>query len=209
MLHTILPDLKSRTSRAVVGITGRVAVGKSTFADRLAEVVSQSGCTTDVLNTDGYIYPTAELVIKNLLQCKGRFITHDVPWLLRDITTWRESGTSQVPIYNHARYDRLDITKKLLPTDILIVEGLLVAHPDIRHELDYLLFLETDPPELAYQWFLKRSLAIFPNQRERLENGWRNINEITYAAETILVRDFATSIVILDEKHEICQIIQP
>ena len=191
-----------------IGITGRVAVGKSTFARTLSDELAAGGCTATVLNTDGYIYPTAQLEAMDLMSKKGRFQTHDVPGFMADIETWKRGDVASVPVYDHGVYDRLPDPATLHPSNILIIEGLLVAHPDVTNALDYRIFLDVTDTAHVYGWFLERCLRLFPGQHQRIEDAWVNINEKTYADETSHAVHKADAVVVFDRSHGIWQITQ-
>ncbi len=78
VLTPLVDRITALSSPALIGITGRVAVGKSTFALNLAAALMAAGRSATVLNTDGYIYPTAQLEAWDLMSKKGRFQTHDL-----------------------------------------------------------------------------------------------------------------------------------
>jgi type I pantothenate kinase len=208
VLTPLIDHIKGLPIPAMIGITGRVAVGKSTFARTLSDVLADAGCTATVLNTDGYIYPTAELEASDLMSKKGRFQTHDVPSFMSDIELWKRGEVVSIPLYDHGVYDRLPDPATLRPSDILIVEGLLVAHPEVTDALDYRIFLDVTDTAHVYGWFLERCLRLFPGQHQRIEDAWVNINEKTYADETSHAVHKADAVVVFDRSHGIWQITQ-
>lgn len=206
VLISLVERIKALPVPARIGITGRVAVGKSTFARNLSDALIATGCPAVVLNTDGYIYPTAQLEAWDLMSKKGRFQTHDVLGFLTDVDTWKRRETADVPVYDHKVYDRLPEKRVLPPTDILIVEGLLAAHPQVELTLDFRIFLDAVEPDVVYEWFVERCLRYFPGQHQRIEDAWVNINEKTYADETSHARHNADAVVVFDRNHGIWQI---
>lgn len=206
VLTSLVERIKALRVPVRVGVTGRVAVGKSTFAQNLSATLNEAGCHSVVLNTDGYIYPTAQLEAWDLMSKKGRFQTHDVLGFLADIDVWAFGGETLVPVYDHKVYDRLPDRVMLQPTNVLIVEGLLVAHPEVEQALDFRIFLDAVDSEIVYAWFLERCLRHFPGQHQRIEDAWVNINEKTYADETSHARHSADAVVTFDRNHGIWQI---
>ena len=55
----------------VIGVAGSVAVGKSTTARLLRELLRQNGIRADLVTTDGFLLPNAELEARGLLERKG------------------------------------------------------------------------------------------------------------------------------------------
>jgi len=206
VLISLVERIKALPAPARIGITGRVAVGKSTFARNLSDALIAEGRPAVVLNTDGYIYPTAQLEAWDLMSKKGRFQTHDVLGFLTDVDAWKRRESVDVPVYDHKVYDRLPDRLALPPTDILIVEGLLAAHPQVELTLDFRIFLDAVEPDVVYEWFVERCLRYFPGQHQRIEDAWVNINEKTYANETSHARQNADAVVVFDRNHGIWQI---
>ncbi len=69
----------------VIGIAGSVAVGKSTTARILAELLSRwpSSPKVDLVTTDGFLYPNAVLQRENIMDRKGFPESYDIGALLR------------------------------------------------------------------------------------------------------------------------------
>ncbi len=64
----------------VIGIAGSVAVGKSTTARILKELLARwpSSPKVDLVTTDGFLYPNAHLVKNGILNRKGFPESHDI-----------------------------------------------------------------------------------------------------------------------------------
>ena len=114
----------------IIGVCGSVAVGKSTTA-RVLQVLLQRWETNprvDLVTTDGFLLPTAELERRRLMHRKGFPESYDQAELLSFVTKVK-SGTQKVeaPVYSHEAYDRIPgETITVDRPDILIVEGLNV-----------------------------------------------------------------------------------
>ncbi len=187
-----------------VGVTGRVAVGKSTFARELASALAAAGRTGVVLGTDGFLFPTHILEARGLMRRKGRFETHDVPALLDAMTSWSAGTQVRVPVYDHLAYDRLPDPVPLPPGDVLVVEGLLAAHPEVADRLHHRIFLDATDPDHVRGWYLERCLANFPVPVDRFEAAWVDINERTYADETRAAAEHAHAVLTFDGDHHLC-----
>ena len=89
-------------------MAGSVAVGKSTTARLLKELLARWPGTPEVelVTTDGFLYPNAELERRNLLQRKGFPESYDRRALLRFVAEVK-SGKAEVsaPVYSHLTYD--------------------------------------------------------------------------------------------------------
>ncbi|MBX3095042.1 MAG: type I pantothenate kinase, partial [Cryobacterium sp.] len=124
----------------VIGVAGSVAVGKSTIARLLRELLARWEETprVELVTTDGFLFPNAELERRGLMERKGFPESYDRRALLRFVTRIK-SGVDEVraPFYSHLRYDIVpDAEIVVRRPDILIVEGLNVLQPPSPgHEL--------------------------------------------------------------------------
>jgi type I pantothenate kinase len=117
----------------VIGVAGSVAVGKSTTARLLRELLSRWPDTprVELITTDGFLLPNAELERRGLLARKGFPESYDQRALLRFVTAVK-SGADDVraPLYSHLSYDIVPGAEVVVRRpDILVVEGLNVLQP--------------------------------------------------------------------------------
>lgn len=120
----------------IIGIAGSVAVGKSTTARLLQHLLSRGPATprVDLVTTDGFLYPNAELERRGLMARKGFPESYDRA-RLRAFLGAVKAGQSRVkaPVYSHLTYDVLPGEYTLVDSpDILIVEGINVLQPPVR-----------------------------------------------------------------------------
>jgi type I pantothenate kinase len=114
----------------LIGLAGSVAVGKSTTARVLRELLSRWPNTprVDLVTTDGFLLPTKVLEARGLMRRKGFPESYDVRALVsfvRDLKAGRDRVTS--PVYSHLVYDIVPGAEIVIDrADIVIVEGLNV-----------------------------------------------------------------------------------
>jgi type I pantothenate kinase len=117
----------------VIGLAGSVAVGKSTTARVLQQMLAHWPAHPNValVTTDGFLYPNAELERRGILQRKGFPESYDRRALLRFVVDIK-SGKDEVeaPTYSHLVYDVVPDEKVVIKRpDIVIIEGLNVLQP--------------------------------------------------------------------------------
>ena len=88
----------------IIGMAGSVAVGKSTTARVLKELLARwpSSPKVDLVTTDGFLLPNEVLRRDNLMERKGFPDSYDVGALLRFLSAIK-SGEPNVraPVYSH------------------------------------------------------------------------------------------------------------
>lgn len=145
----------------IVGITGAVAVGKSTLAAALHELMTTSpeAPRVEVVCTDGFLLDNATLAARGLTLRKGFPESYDAEALRRTLAALRAEPAS-FPGYSHVTYD-IDpaLARRVIPPDVLIVEGLGLQEP-ASIGLDALLYLDADE-DLLETWFTERFVQLW------------------------------------------------
>ncbi|HZJ07507.1 MAG TPA: type I pantothenate kinase [Nocardioidaceae bacterium] len=117
----------------VIGLAGSVAVGKSTTARVLQQMLAHwpEHPAVSLVTTDGFLHPNKELERRGLLNRKGFPESYDTKALLSFVIDIK-SGKDEVeaPTYSHLSYDVLSDEKIVINRpDIVIIEGLNVLQP--------------------------------------------------------------------------------
>ena len=186
--------LDVRRTPFVIGVAGSVAVGKSTVSRLLQELLSRAPGhpKVDLVTTDGFLFPNAELTRRGILERKGFPESFNRKALLQFVMDVK-SGEPKVvaPVYSHLVYDIVpDEYITVEEPDILIVEGLNVLQParveaDGRTGLavsdffDFTVFVESDEANIK-AWFLSRFMQLrrtaFQDERSFFR-GYAGLNE--------------------------------
>ncbi|KJC65156.1 type I pantothenate kinase [Agreia bicolorata] len=154
----------------VIGVAGSVAVGKSTIARLLRELLARWSDTprVELVATDGFLYPNAELTRRGIMHRKGFPESYDRRALLRFISAVK-SGVPEVraPFYSHLAYDIVPEAQIVVrQPDILIVEGLNVLQPPqpgqglaVSDLFDFSIYVDARTSDIA-TWYVDRFLAL-------------------------------------------------
>jgi type I pantothenate kinase len=158
----------------IIGIAGSVAAGKSTTARVLqALLVRGPGAPkVDLVTTDGFLLPNAELKRLDLMERKGFPESYDAGTLLRflnDIKAGRRHVAA--PLYSHLVYDVVPGEQVVVDRpDILILEGLNVLQPGglpkdgqaipfVSDYFDFSIYLDAAEADL-HRWYVERFLGL-------------------------------------------------
>ncbi|SIT87652.1 pantothenate kinase [Microbacterium sp. RU33B] len=158
------------TTPFVVGVAGSVAVGKSTIARLLRELMSRWPGTprVELVTTDGFLYSNAELERRGLMQRKGFPESYDRRALVRFLTDVKSGAPeARAPFYSHLRYDIVpDAHVTVRRPDVVIVEGLNVLQPPpspnevaVSDLFDFSIYVDAESSHIT-EWFLERFLAL-------------------------------------------------
>lgn len=154
----------------IIGVSGSVAVGKSTTSRILQTLLSRwpNHPKVELVSTDGFLYPSPILEAKGLMPRKGFPESYDRPALLQFLLDVKSGKHDlSVPIYSHAVYDVTGEHAHFSAPDILIVEGLnILQTPDISATkrvyasdfIDFNIFVDA-PTAIIKSWFLERFRA--------------------------------------------------
>ena len=153
----------------VIGIGGSVAVGKSTTARILKALLARwpEHATVDLVTTDGFLLPNAELEARGLSARKGFPESYDLHRLIRFLVDIK-AGRSEVaaPVYSHETYDIVPgETQVFRHPDILLVEGLNVLQTGpgaplfVGDMFDFAIYVDANEVDIE-RWYVERFLTL-------------------------------------------------
>ncbi len=177
----------------VIGIAGSVAVGKSTTARVLKELLARwpSSPKVDLVTTDGFLMSNEALRRENLMDRKGFPESYDVGALLRFLSAIK-SGQRNVraPLYSHLTYDVLPGQFVTIDRpDILIFEGINVlqtrelprdgrAVPFVSDFFDFSIYIDADEDQI-HKWYIARFMRLRETAFKSPENFFHRYSQLS------------------------------
>lgn len=158
----------------IIGVAGSVAVGKSTLARVLKELLARwpDMPKVDLVTTDGFLFPNSVLRAQNMMEKKGFPESYDTLRLLRFLAAIKAGEANvEAPLYSHLVYDVIPGRGVIIDRpDILIVEGLNVLQPRrlprdgnmvpfVSDFFDFAIYLDAEET-LIRRWYIERFLRL-------------------------------------------------
>ncbi len=179
----------------VIGMAGSVAVGKSTTARVLQALLARwpDHRRVELVTTDGFLYPNAELERRGLLQRKGFPESYNVRRLLRflaDVKSGAPEATA--PQYSHIVYDVLPGEGTVVKRpDILIVEGVNVLQVGggtttfVSDFFDFSIYVDANMGDVC-EWYVDRFLTLYRTVFQQPQSYFRRYADLDVeAARTV------------------------
>ena len=130
----------------VIGIAGGTGSGKSTFTNRIK---AEFGDKVSVVYYDNYYKAHDELTFE-----ERKEINYDHPdafetdLFIEHLKQLRSGKPVECPVYDYSVHNRTDRTVTIKPTEVIIVEGIMVLqNEELRNLLDIKIYVEADADE--------------------------------------------------------------
>ncbi|MDT5067111.1 MAG: type pantothenate kinase, partial [Mycobacterium sp.] len=182
-------------------VAGSVAVGKSTTARVLQALLArwEHHPRVDLVTTDGFLYPNAELLRRNLMHRKGFPESYDRRGLMRFVTAVK-SGSDQAcaPVYSHLLYDIVPGEQTCVRhPDILILEGLNVLQTGpalmVSDLFDFSVYVDARIEDIE-GWYVSRFLAMRDGAFADPQSHFHHYSTLTDDQAVFAARDIWHSI---------------
>ncbi|VTS23669.1 pantothenate kinase [Streptococcus pseudoporcinus] len=152
----------------IIGISGSVAVGKSTTSRLLQLLLARTfkSSKVELVTTDGFLYPNAYLSKHDILNRKGFPESYNMELLLNFLDAMKNGVTTEVPVYSHEIYDIIPNHLQTIESpDFLIVEGINVFQNQQNNRLymtdyfDFSIYIDADRNHIE-NWYIERFESI-------------------------------------------------
>ena len=142
----------------IIGIAGGTASGKTTIAKKLKKISEPYG-KVSMLRLDDYYKDARD---KSLEERRKINFDHpdsiDIELLINHINTLKEGKAIQKPIYDFVYSVRSEETEIVEPSDVLLIEGIMVfVYPELLELFDMKIFVDT-PDDIRFIRRLKRDI---------------------------------------------------
>lgn len=147
-----------------IGIAGGTGSGKTTLTEHLKQ---HFGDDISVVHHDSY-YKHQDLPFEE--RCKQNYDHPDAfetDLMVKQLKELKSGKAIHCPVYSYADHQRTEETELILPSKVVIVEGILIFQdPTLREMLDIKIFVETD----ADVRILRRALRDVRDRGRTLES---------------------------------------
>ena len=237
--HDFLHEIDAPPVPFIVGIAGSVAVGKSSIARVLRQLLLRFPASprVDLVTTDGFLLPNAELERLGLMRRKGFPESYDRRRLVRFLGDLK-AGLPRVsaPVYSHVVYDIVPGQEQVLRCpDIVIIEGINVLQPPrvstnqpalaVSDYFDFSIFIDANHAHIE-RWYIDRFLTLrsraFSEENSYFKSYatldddtavdlarqiWTEINLVNYVQNIRPTRSRADLIIAKDADHRVREIL--
>jgi uridine kinase len=128
----------------IVGVAGGTGSGKTTVARKIAEALPSE--MVSILEHDSYYVDRGDLTYDE--RCLLNFDhpeSLETPLLVTHVKKLRGGEAVEVPMYDFKAHRRAPTTRRIEPTPIVVVEGILLfSDAPLRETLDLKIFVDTD-----------------------------------------------------------------
>ena len=188
---------KNRSRPFIIGISGSVAVGKSTTSRLLQILLSRrfKWATVEMVTTDGFLYPNKVLEEKNILDRKGFPESYDMELLLDFLDSIKNGEEFEIPVYSHEVYDIVPDQKVTIqPVDFLIVEGINVFQNPQNQTLyvsdyfDLSIYVDADVANIE-TWYLERFQTLLKLAEKDPNNYYHRFTQMPFNQVLAIAQD--------------------
>lgn len=178
----------------IIGITGSVAVGKSTTSRLLQVLLSRlkNHLHVDLITTDSFLIPNKNLKEKKIMHRKGFPESFNFKMMFETLSAIKKGANHiKIPLYSHEHYDIIPNGLQIINNpDIIILEGVNLltnfspnnatySLPLLSDFIDFSIYVDAKTSVIK-NWYLTRFMTFCEqakNHPERYFHRFSNMHE--------------------------------
>ena len=199
---SIFLQRESKIQPFIIGVSGSVAVGKSTTSRLLQILLSRivPGATVELVTTDGFLFPNDTLIKREILTRKGFPESYDMEALINFLDHLKNGQDVDIPVYSHEIYDIVpDQKQRVEAADFVIVEGINVfqnpqnARLYITDFFDFSIYVDAAVEDIE-SWYLDRFLKLLSMAQDDSDSYYYSYAQLPLGEVKDLAHQVWTSI---------------
>ena len=176
---------ESKRQPFIIGVSGSVAVGKSTISRLLQILLSRTftNATVELVTTDGFLYPNQTLIETGILNRKGFPESYNMELLLDFLDRIKNGQNYEIPVYSHEIYDIVPNEKQeIKAADFVIVEGINVFQNPQNERLymtdffDFSIYVDAEVKNIE-SWYLDRFKKLLDRAKDDPSNYYHRFTK--------------------------------
>lgn len=195
----------------IIGISGSVAVGKSTTSRLLQLLLARTfkHSKVEMVTTDGFLFPNQTLIEQGILNKKGFPESYNMELLLNFLDAMKNGHSAEIPMYSHEIYDIVpDQKQSIAAPDFLIVEGINVFQNPQNQRLymtdyfDFSIYIDANIKDIE-TWYLDRFQALLTLAKKDSSNYYHKFTHLSKAEALDFSRNIWKTINLVNLAHYI------
>ena len=126
----------------VIGVTGGSGSGKTTVSNKIYDQLH--GQAIQIINQDTYYNDQSDMTMDERKAVNyDHPLAFDTDFLIKQLTDLRSNKAIEMPVYDYTQYTRSDKTVHVEPTDVIILEGILILDDErLRDLMDIKVYVD-------------------------------------------------------------------
>lgn len=186
----------------IIAVAGGSASGKTTVVNKIIDEFDKENVT--VIKHDDYYKDQTHMTMEERYKVNyDHPLSLDNDLMFEQILDLIKGRNITKPTYDFEKHNRSDITQELSPTDIVILEGILIMEDErIRDLCDIKLFVEADD-DLRFIRRLQRDMAERGRSLDSVVNQYLNTVKPMHYAFVKPTKRYADIIIPNDKDHDV------
>ena len=133
-----------KTRPIIIGVTGGSGSGKTTVSRAIYNELK--GKDIQIITQDTYYNDQADMTMEERKKVNyDHPLAFDTDLLIEQLAALRNNQAIEMPVYDYKKYTRTNKTVHVEPTEIIILEGILILDDErLRDLMDIKVYVDTD-----------------------------------------------------------------